>query len=146
MAPCEYSVRSLYVFIVLVSKKHGAKLFGLKCRPGFSIRRRMEKPGRHFKPNSFAPCFFETRTMKTYSDRTEYSHGAIQWNNSGYLPAPGLQPNHEDGPLLYFSDGQLHWLNLWERLKLALGLTDAELLQWKRRPNLSKAFGVKKPF
>ncbi len=84
--------------------------------------------------------------MKTYSDRTEYSHGAIQWNNSGYLPAPGLQPNHADGPLLYFSDGQLHWLNLWERLKLALGLTDAELLQWKRRPNLSKAFGVKKPF
>lgn len=50
--------------------------------------------------------------------------------------APSIQSNHIDGPLLHFSDGQLHWLTLWERVQFALGLTDAEKLQQKRRPNL----------
>jgi len=31
--------------------------------------------------------------------------------------------NHIDGPLLTTSTGRLHWLTLWERAQLKLGLT-----------------------
>lgn len=52
-------------------------------------------------------------------------------------PRPSIQANHIDGPLLHFTDGQLHWLGLWERLLFRLGLTDAEQLQRKLRPRLT---------
>lgn len=59
----------------------------------------------------------------------------IGWPAGG---KPSIQPNHIDGPLLHFSDGQLHWLTLWERLLFALGRTDADKLERKRRPNLRR--------
>lgn len=89
--------------------------------------------------------------MKTYSDdATPQPHptrpgwvcvpapggGFIGWQGGG---RPSIQPHHIDGPLLAFSDGQLHWLTLWERFLFALGLADAERLERKRRPNLLRA-------
>lgn len=44
---------------------------------------------------------------------------------------PWIQRNHVDGPLLCQSDGGLHWLTLWERLLLALDLTNAVELDRK---------------
>lgn len=50
---------------------------------------------------------------------------------------PGLNMKHIDGPMLYFSDGQMHWLTIGERLLVALGIEDAQSLQRKLRPNLT---------
>lgn len=61
------------------------------------------------------------------------SGGFIGWEGGH---KPHIQPNHIDGPMLVFSDGQLHWLTLWERFLFALGTTNAEKLERKRRPNL----------
>lgn len=68
--------------------------------------------------------------MQTYSDR---GHPGVGYPISA---RPSIQPNHIDGPMLVFRDGQLHWLTIWERIQFALGLTDAEKLERKRRPNL----------
>lgn len=75
--------------------------------------------------------------MKLYLDLTlaeSAARGMI--TGPGYNP-PSIVANHIDGPLLYFSDGQLHWLTLWERALFAFGLTDATRLQKKLRPRLS---------
>jgi hypothetical protein len=50
---------------------------------------------------------------------------------------PSINANHIDGPLLVFRDGQMHWLNLWERLLLHFGWVDAEKLEKKLRPHLA---------
>ncbi|MDE2100304.1 MAG: hypothetical protein KGL39_23840 [Patescibacteria group bacterium] len=47
---------------------------------------------------------------------------------------PHLTMNHIDGPLLCMRNGELHWLTLWERLRVALGLDDAMSLEKKHRP------------
>lgn len=49
---------------------------------------------------------------------------------------PHINRKHVDGPLLVYSDGQLHWLTWRERIALAFGQTDANALQRKRRPEL----------
>lgn len=49
---------------------------------------------------------------------------------------PSIKANHIDGPLLTFRDGQMHWLTIWERILFALGMTNAERLERKRRPVL----------
>jgi len=41
---------------------------------------------------------------------------------------PFIQWNHVDGPLLVCSSGHPHWLTLWERFQLFLGLTTIEKL------------------
>ena len=51
---------------------------------------------------------------------------------------PWIQWKHIDGPLLYYSDGQLHWLTLWERLRFWIGRDNAESIQTRRRPDLEK--------
>lgn len=63
-------------------------------------------------------------------------------NGIGYPETnrPGIVWNHIDGPLLYYRDGQLHWLTLWERLRCWLGLDDAFSLEAKRRPDLRGTF------
>jgi len=74
--------------------------------------------------------------MKTYSDSSGLHTG---------FPAsarPSIQDNHIDGPLLYFRDGQLHWLTWRERVQYALGLTNAEKLERKHRPNLMRILGT----
>lgn len=71
--------------------------------------------------------------MKTYTDYAERAATGVSFPNDS---RPGINPRHIDGPLLWFSDGQLHWLTLWERIQYALGFTDAEKLERKHRPNL----------
>ena len=51
---------------------------------------------------------------------------------------PSINRKHIDGPLLYMRNGELHWLTLWERLQLFFGRTDAEKLERKLRPDLSR--------
>lgn len=68
--------------------------------------------------------------MKTYSDEIP---AGVSFPIGG---RPHINSRHIDGPLLSFRDGQMHWLTLWERFLLALGLTDAERLELKLRPNL----------
>jgi hypothetical protein len=51
----------------------------------------------------------------------------------GFIEYPaGIEPdvvwNHIDGPLLYLSNCQLHWLTWRERLALWLGLTTIETI------------------
>jgi hypothetical protein len=70
--------------------------------------------------------------MKTFSDGDPFSHGVRFPINR----RPIIQRKHVDGPLLHFSDGQLHWLTLWERFLFWMGKTDAMKLQHKLRPNL----------
>jgi hypothetical protein len=54
------------------------------------------------------------------------------------LPKPSVIAGHIDGPLLIFSDGQMHWLSVSERVMVRLGLHNAASLQVKLRPNLTK--------
>jgi hypothetical protein len=88
--------------------------------------------------------------MRTYSDIpvfrhptrkgwfcTETSGGIIGWEGGH---GPSINRHHIDGPVLVFSDGQMHWLTLWERLQFALGRTDASKLEAKHRPNLLAAY------
>jgi hypothetical protein len=76
--------------------------------------------------------------MRTFSDCDPAIHGISFPRNA----KPSIQPNHIDGPLLHFSDGQLHWLTPWERFLLWLGKTDAATLQRKLRPNLTRLMEV----
>ncbi|MGY3535404.1 hypothetical protein [Bradyrhizobium sp. USDA 4452] len=50
---------------------------------------------------------------------------------------PHINPKHIDGPLLCARDGRLHWLTMWERLRLWLGVETAESLEAKHWPALS---------
>jgi hypothetical protein len=59
------------------------------------------------------------------------------YDSNGVGAPAGLQPcvnwRHIDGPLLYTSDGGLHWLTLFERVRLSLGLTNIAAIDRKRR-------------
>lgn len=44
---------------------------------------------------------------------------------------PHIQWNHVDGPLLTCRTGALHWLTLWERIKMKYGWTTIEELDAK---------------
>jgi hypothetical protein len=74
--------------------------------------------------------------MRTFTDVTFAENRALGVV-TGIRP-PSISPNHIDGPLLHFSDGQMHWLTLWERIQFRFGWTDAEALQRKLRPRLTK--------
>jgi hypothetical protein len=75
--------------------------------------------------------------MRTFSDTTFAEQHASGVHRSGGDLRPRIQPKHIDGPMLCFSDGQLHWLTLRERLLYAIGWTDAYKLQQKLRPRLT---------
>lgn len=75
--------------------------------------------------------------MKTFSDTT-----MKELNEKGVQIGPGqvrpwVMVGHIDGPLLHFSDGQMHWLTIWERIQHRFRWTDADKLQKKLRPRLS---------
>lgn len=57
------------------------------------------------------------------------------YNEHGVGYPQGMKPeiiwDHIDGPLLYRSDGQLHWLTLWERFRFWLGLENVVSLDRK---------------
>ena len=72
------------------------------------------------------------------------SDASLKRNGWNYQPTPGggfvgypagKQPyinwKHIDGPLLYTSEGQLHWLTLRERFRCWLGLDDMASLNAK---------------
>lgn len=71
--------------------------------------------------------------MRTYTDYADLEEVAVSFSNDR---RPNIKERHVDGPLLCFSDGQLHWLTPWERILFAFALTDAEKLERKHRPNL----------
>lgn len=54
---------------------------------------------------------------------------------------PSIQPNHIDGPLAHFRNGELHWLTIWERILFAFGLVNAEAIERKYRPELQYIAG-----
>jgi hypothetical protein len=75
--------------------------------------------------------------MRLYSDTDPAKHG-VSFDPKA---TARINPKHIDGPLLIFRDGQMHWLTLWERFLLRLGMTDAKKLERKRRPNLVHHYG-----
>jgi hypothetical protein len=44
---------------------------------------------------------------------------------------PSIKRRHIDGPVLVLRDGRMRWLTVWERMLLALNMTDAERLERK---------------
>jgi hypothetical protein len=46
---------------------------------------------------------------------------------------PVINWKHIDGPLLYTSNGRIHWLTLWERLRFAFGFETIGSLDQKHR-------------
>lgn len=46
---------------------------------------------------------------------------------------PKVNWKHVDGPLLYCSNGQLHWLTWRERFRLYWGLADLHDIDFERR-------------
>jgi hypothetical protein len=74
--------------------------------------------------------------MQTFVDQTMAEMRASGVEIGGKI-TPWIMREHIDGPLLHFSDAQLHWLTLWERFLLWRRWTDAERLQRKLRPRLT---------
>ncbi len=70
--------------------------------------------------------------MRTYMDHLSEGHSFPLSNR------PSINPNHIDGPMLTFRDGQMHWLTPWERVLYRFGRIDAESLERKLRPNLMR--------
>lgn len=68
-----------------------------------------------------------------------------RYNENGVGCPIGIEPTivwkHVDGPLLYTSDAGLHWLTLWERFQMFVGLTGLHALDRKhqRRAALQEA-------
>ena len=52
---------------------------------------------------------------------------------------PYIKWTHIDGPLLVYRDGQMHWLTVWERFCCQLGVSTAQSIETKRRPDLTKS-------
>jgi hypothetical protein len=50
--------------------------------------------------------------------------------------APSIMTGHIDGPVLTYSDGQMHWLTWRERIAVAVGMASARSIQAKRRPDI----------
>ena len=69
--------------------------------------------------------------MKTFSD------GPADGVSFPIESRPSIQWRHVDGPLLCFSDGQMHWLSWRERIRVCLGMEDEHTLQSALRPRLT---------
>ena len=73
--------------------------------------------------------------MHFVSDKSLQRPGYV-YNESGIGYPAGMKHsmvwNHIDGPLMYLSNGGLHWLTWRERLALWLGLTDEDSIDAKR--------------
>jgi hypothetical protein len=72
----------------------------------------------------------------------DFSDGPFRGHSFQLTNRPNIQWNHIDGPLLHFSDGQLHWLTWRERMMCMIGTDDAESLQRKLRPRLTAIMGM----
>lgn len=63
-------------------------------------------------------------SKKTRKDNVSFTSSMSM---SAFIARPIIQWDHADGPLLTWA-GCSHWLTWWERIQLALGLTDEEKL------------------
>lgn len=62
----------------------------------------------------------------------EVSHGvAVEFNPDS---VPSIQWNHIDGPLLHMRSGEIHWLTIWERLRMWLAMDNEYTLERKHSP------------
>ena len=70
--------------------------------------------------------------------RKGYIYRKVSGGYVGYpdTARPSINWKHIDGPLLYYRDGQLHWLTLWERFLCWIGKATAESIERERRPEL----------
>lgn len=65
-------------------------------------------------------------------DYIEIGHGiSVPFNPDA---VPYIQWNHIDGPLLHTRNAQLHWLTLWERLRVWLAYDNEFTLERKHEP------------
>jgi hypothetical protein len=71
--------------------------------------------------------------MHIVSDKSLERPGYVYNNGVGYPidMTHEMVWDHIDGPLMYLSNGQLHWLTLRERLALWLGLTTEQAINDK---------------
>lgn len=60
--------------------------------------------------------------------------GFIGWEAGA---RPWIMWKHIDGPLLHFSNGEMHWLTWRERFRCWMGWEDAASLEFKHRPELT---------
>lgn len=51
---------------------------------------------------------------------------------------PSINWKHIDGPLLYTSQGRLHWLTWWERIQMHFGWTTIDKLNWKHHRHIER--------
>lgn len=67
-----------------------------------------------------------------------YSRSATGWvgYQQNFQPAE-INWKHIDGPLLYLTNGHLHWLTIWERIQLRVGWTDVHELDEKHQRRAS---------
>lgn len=79
--------------------------------------------------------------MKLFTDYT-LSELRERGTMVGSIGRPTLIANHIDGPVIHFTDGQMHWLGFLDRIKLWLGFVDADQLQRKLRPRLTAELEV----
>jgi len=60
---------------------------------------------------------------------------AVKFDPEG---APSIQWNHIDGPLLHMRSGEIHWLTIWERLRVWAYFDNAYTLEKKHSPEFVK--------
>lgn len=74
-------------------------------------------------------------------DYNYIQHGKDTWFGYHKDSKPFIQYKHIDGPVLFYRDGQLHWLTIIERVRCWLKLDDAYSIERKRRPELGDLNG-----
>jgi hypothetical protein len=72
------------------------------------------------------------KSMKRPGYTYQRSPGGFVGYPTDFQPAE-INWKHVDGPLLYLSNGQLHWLTRWERIQLFFGRTDVHELDMKHQ-------------
>jgi hypothetical protein len=75
--------------------------------------------------------------IKATRSDAQYFDGPLNGLSFPIDSRPSIKWRHIDGPLLTFSDGQMHWLTLRERVRVCLGLEDEHTLQANHRPRLT---------
>ena len=73
--------------------------------------------------------------MHIISDPSMKRPGYVYRGNVGFPigTQPSINWKHVDGPLLYTSDGQLHWLTWRERFRLFWGWADIHDIDFEHR-------------
>lgn len=72
------------------------------------------------------------RSMKRPGYSYQRTAGGWVGYQQDFRPAE-INWKHIDGPLMYLSNGQLHWLRRWERIQLFFGWVDIHDLDEKHQ-------------